>query len=136
MLRMCRPRKVLEDGTLVWWDDDEPKKQALYAYCQQDVRVERSISSRVRRLSPQERRIYLLDQRINDRGVLLDRSLALAGRGIVERALRPRFEVGWYAWRCGHQRDLSVSCYKKRVEPCCRAWTRRQRDLLPRSAKT
>ena len=86
MMRMTRPRAVRDDGTVVWWTDLD-KLERLYAYCMQDVRVERAISKVVRRLSPAEREIYLLDQRINDRGVRIDRSLILAARGVVAEGL-------------------------------------------------
>jgi hypothetical protein len=49
MLRMARPRSKAGEP-LVWWD--EPEKLArLYAYCQQDVRVERELHKRVMPLS-------------------------------------------------------------------------------------
>lgn len=72
MLRMAKPRKVNPDGSIVWWD--EPDKLArLYAYCQQDVRVERELHKRLMPLSEQERKIWLLDYQINQRGVAVDR---------------------------------------------------------------
>lgn len=77
MLQMHRPRRVEDDGTIVWWDTTE-KLMRLYEYCKQDVRVEREIAKKIRRLDADERRCYLLDQRINDRGVLVDIDLAEA----------------------------------------------------------
>lgn len=70
MLRMARPRSK-PGAPLVWWD--EPEKLArLYAYCQQDVRVERELHKRLMPLSAQERKVWLLDYKINQRGVALD----------------------------------------------------------------
>lgn len=68
MLRMCRPRSV---NPTVWWD--EPEKLArLYEYCKQDVRVERELEKRLMPLSDRERKIWLLDYKINQRGVQID----------------------------------------------------------------
>jgi DNA polymerase len=86
MMRMTRPRKILEDGTPVWWDVED-RKQRLFAYCKQDVRTERAIVKVLRRLTPHEREIYLLDQRINDRGIYLDRELCLAAKDVAEEGL-------------------------------------------------
>jgi len=83
MLRMARPRKINADGTIVWWDVEE-RKQILFAYCKQDVRTERSLVKALRRLTPNERKIYLLDQRINDRGINVDLELVRAAQAIVD----------------------------------------------------
>lgn len=74
MMRMARPRQVKPDGALVWWDVPE-RIQRLAAYCAQDVEVERALTKRLRLLSPDEREVFLLDARINDRGVTLDMRL-------------------------------------------------------------
>lgn len=74
MMRMARPRKTNDDGTHVWWDQAD-KVQKLIDYCVQDVRTEVSIAERLPDLDDSERQVYLLDQRINDRGLLLDREL-------------------------------------------------------------
>lgn len=87
MMRMCRPRKVNDDGSLVWWDVED-RKQRLYEYCKQDVRTEQAISKCLRRLDPAERDIYLLDQRINDRGVRVDRELVAAAREVADEGIR------------------------------------------------
>jgi len=85
MMRMTRPRSIV-NGRPVWWTDPE-KLQRLYAYCKQDVRVERVIAKAVRRLSPLEREIYLMDQRINDRGVGIDRELILAAQEVAAEGI-------------------------------------------------
>lgn len=86
MLQMCKPRKVLADGSCIWWDD-EARKEKLYAYCQQDVRLEHRIAKAVRRLPPKERELYVLDQRINDRGVALDLPLIRGMQGIARTGM-------------------------------------------------
>lgn len=71
MLRMTRPRKIHADGTIEWWED--PVRLAREAdYCAQDVRVESALDARLLPLSARERRVWELDQTINDRGVALD----------------------------------------------------------------
>lgn len=74
MMRMARPRKINEDGTYVWWNTPD-KVQALIDYCRQDVRTEIAVAERLVEMDYQERQVFLLDQRINDRGVMLDRDL-------------------------------------------------------------
>lgn len=71
MLQMARPRRR-EDCKLEWWDSDPEKLETLYAYCKQDVVVERELEKRLRPLSDRERRVWLLDQQINERGVPVD----------------------------------------------------------------
>lgn len=74
MMRMARPRRTNPDGTHVWWNTAD-KIEALVQYCRQDVRTEMDVSTHIPYLPDSERQLYLLDQRINDRGVLLDRDL-------------------------------------------------------------
>lgn len=83
MMRMAKPRKTI-DGLHTWWDDVE-RRNRLYAYCRQDVRVEQAVAGHVRRLSASERQVWLLDQRINDRGVGFDRELAEAASAMAKR---------------------------------------------------
>jgi DNA polymerase len=71
MLRMARPRSMASDGTPVWWDEPE-KLTRLHAYCQHDVRVERELAKRLMPLSDTERKVWLLDYKINQRGVAID----------------------------------------------------------------
>lgn len=83
MLQMSRPRKRNDDGTYTWWDDDE-RKARLYAYCKQDVVVEREIEKRLLPLRPFEQRVWQLDQKINDLGVYVDVDLCEATRSVVD----------------------------------------------------
>lgn len=85
MLRMSRPRSR-KHGTVTWWDQTE-KLEQLYEYCKQDVRTERGMVKVLRRLTDKEREIWLLDQRINDRGIFFDRPLVLAAQEIADEAV-------------------------------------------------
>jgi DNA polymerase len=87
MMRMCRPRKILDDGTLVWWDVPE-RITRLGEYCLQDVRAEMAVEKVLRRLTPREREIYLHTERKNDRGIELDRELVLAAKDIASEGIR------------------------------------------------
>jgi DNA polymerase len=51
-----------------------PKGSDLYGYCLQDIRTESDISSQLPDLSPFETKVFLLDQKINERGVRIDTS--------------------------------------------------------------
>jgi DNA polymerase len=61
---------------IIWWDDLE-RREKLYEYCRQDVRVERALDQRLMQLSKTEREIWLLDYKINSRGIYRD------GKGIM-----------------------------------------------------
>lgn len=76
MLRMARPRRMDGDKP-VWWDEPE-KLQRLYEYCRQDVRVERELHKRLMPLSENERRVWLMDYQINQRGIRVDVETAKA----------------------------------------------------------
>lgn len=81
MMQLSKPRKVVNhlpehNGAtgwqeIVWWDDPA-KLDTLYAYCKQDVEVERAIHHRMLELSADEQQLWLLYQRINDRGLAVD----------------------------------------------------------------
>lgn len=89
MLKMTRPtnRKAMEnDNAKPEWNNSVVDLAALGEYCKQDVRTERAMVKVVRRLTPREREVYLMDQRVNDRGVGIDRKLILAAQEIVEQA--------------------------------------------------
>lgn len=74
MMQMCKPRKPRkgeDPDALLWWDDSE-RMQRLGAYCQQDVRTERAVAHACVPLPERSRAVYLVDQRINDRGITVD----------------------------------------------------------------
>lgn len=85
MLRMCRPRSIEADGTIIWWEDEE-RMSRLAAYCAKDVEVTQLVYPRLRPLTPIERDVWLLDARINDRGVYIDRTTVEAAKRVVAGA--------------------------------------------------
>jgi DNA polymerase len=71
MQQMCRPKEITDFGDYIWWDSED-KIQRLIQYCQQDVEVERAIGKKMMRLSAYERKVWELDQVINQRGISID----------------------------------------------------------------
>lgn len=69
------------DGT---FRSDPDLMAEMVAYCESDVRAMRAVSQAQRPLSTDELRDYHVNERINDRGVLLDRPLALAAVGYAD----------------------------------------------------
>lgn len=94
MLKMCRPRQIKDDGTVVWWDGPEDLDK-LVRYCDQDVLTEYAIDKMLPPLSPFERQVWELDQHINDRGVQLDIDMVESAQACVEEALRRANKEIW-----------------------------------------
>lgn len=70
------------------WLEDRASLDRLIAYCKQDVEVERALGKLLLPLIPAERRMFLLDQEINDRGVLVDLPLVAQSRTVVDQAMK------------------------------------------------
>jgi Toprim domain-containing protein/CHC2-type zinc finger protein len=85
MMQMAKPRRPRrgENPNVTYWFDDDGRREQLYAYCKQDVEVERELHHRVSPLLPAEQELWLLDQVICDRGFHVDRKLAEAARRVV-----------------------------------------------------
>lgn len=81
MRKWCALQK---DGT---WADDPIEYEGLCDYCDDDVRSEAGIANLVRPLSPEERTDYAVNERINDRGLLVDISLARAAQRYAKEEL-------------------------------------------------
>ncbi len=81
-----KPRRARADENPAagpYWFDDPEHLEALFAYCKQDVEVERELFQRLPPLIPAEQAMWVLDQRINDRGfytdgVLVEKAIAIA----------------------------------------------------------
>lgn len=100
-IKMSKPRKASKkekaapgfDPCEILWHTMTPEiRQIMSGYCKQDVRVERGMYRCTRRLIPSERETYLLDQRINTRGVYLDTPLVAASRRIATQAVNEAIE--------------------------------------------
>lgn len=142
MLKLCKPRKPRKaereqmerdgitqraDGSFIdpatgkhfWlWHEDPADLEALFRYCVQDVDAERMIFYHLPQLPPFERKIWLLDQKINLKGVPVDLENAqaivdLTQKREVERLAEfqkltrgavsgPRSFVALQKWVSGH----------------------------------
>lgn len=76
--RLCQPYR----GKRV---RDEALLQELYDYCKQDVVAEHEIGKRLRPLSAAERAVWECDQRINIRGLHIDRDRVEDALAIIEQ---------------------------------------------------
>jgi DNA polymerase bacteriophage-type len=74
-------------GEFLTWHDSPADINRGTLYCMQDVRTERALIPKLRALSPSERKIWLLDQRINERGVLVDTPTVHKALKLVKKAV-------------------------------------------------
>ncbi len=63
--------------------------QRVVKYCLQDCRTEIGLSKAIGKLSPYERPVWELDQRINQRGLLIDTAYVRAAQAVVAEAKKP-----------------------------------------------
>lgn len=79
---LCKPRK---DGT---FNQDPELLREMFEYCQRDVQTEMSIIKGLRMLTKQERDVWELTQRINNRGVPVDPKELQNVIGVVDKELQ------------------------------------------------
>jgi DNA polymerase len=115
------------DGT---FNSDPSLMAEMIAYCEQDVRSMREISKAMRQLTDEELLDYHVNERINDRGVLLDLPLAQAAikyaatemeeienlvqditKGDISSVRSPRMKA-WVMGRVGEQALKLMEVYK------------------------
>lgn len=74
----CKPTKVNQQRHRNFPEHDLEKWSKFKNYCKQDVEVEREITKRLKnyKLTATERNLYVVDQHINDRGILVDANMA------------------------------------------------------------
>ena len=75
----CKPTKVNEGRTRNLPEHDPDRWNTFKLYCKQDVEVERQIRKKLEAfpISKIEQKLWELDQKINDDGVLIDKSLVI-----------------------------------------------------------
>jgi len=75
----CKPTKVNEGRTRNLPEHDPDRWNTFKLYCKQDVEVERQIRKKLDAfpISKIEQKLWELDQKINDEGVLIDKSLVI-----------------------------------------------------------
>src|SRR5262245_4055059 len=70
----------------IYWFEDQERLDRLYAYCEQDVEVDRELYSRLPPLSASEQSLWELSYKINARGFGVDRAFLEAARRIAQAA--------------------------------------------------
>lgn len=81
---MIRIATARPDGTLHTPETYPEGFEILYKYCMQDVEVERGLRKRILPLSPKEKQIWVLDQKINNRGIGIDVEAVKAALAVIE----------------------------------------------------
>lgn len=71
MLKMSKPRKPTKNDDSEWHEKPE-ELERLYNYCDDDTISEEAASEIMPELIPQEREVFLLDHKINVRGIYCD----------------------------------------------------------------
>lgn len=86
MMKLSKPRSINDDGTPVFWEyKDLPEQfERLYSYCKTDVEVERQADARMIAISDKERALWILDQKINSRGLYIDLPTVSAAIEVIE----------------------------------------------------
>lgn len=90
MLKMSKPRNPTKKNPKVW-NQKMSDLLRLMAYCRQDVDAECALFTSIPMLSPYERKVWLLDQKMNWRGIRADRFLVQKIIGMIDQELK-RFE--------------------------------------------
>lgn len=108
-----RPHKDEQPGFLYWnLAAEHPQDfERFHDYCDIDVDVEAEADSRMVPLSDYEQDLWVIDQRINDRGIRIDRTSANAAMGLAERAKtdldkRMRTVTAGYVGKCSEVTKL------------------------------
>ena len=122
MLKMAKPRKRLEDGTYLWWDDPAMLAELASTRCDQDVLDEAAIDAKLPPLSAAERRLWELDQKINDRGIAIDVPMirrCIAVLDVAQEAAHARMKelTGGAVRKCSEAARL-VAWLQARGLPC------------------
>jgi DNA polymerase len=89
LMKLMMSPRVTRTGEVRWWDRDEPDRlERLGAYCQQDVRTERAVASKLKALPAAERVVWLLDQKMNMHGLTVDLDAVDAMQRVVDDEVR------------------------------------------------
>jgi DNA polymerase len=83
MLKMTKPRKATKNNAAKWHETPEDVAR-LVQYCVRDIEAETQVFLSTPPLSPNERKIWELDQKINLRGVHVDRDLVKKSLAMVD----------------------------------------------------
>ena len=108
-----KPKKDEDPNGIYWHEpEDHPEDfERFDVYCGIDVDVEAAADERMVPLSEYEQDLWVIDQRINDRGIRIDRTSANAAMGLAERAKtdldkRMRAVTAGYVGKCSEVTKL------------------------------
>lgn len=87
MLTMCKPDRL--GG---WSQHNEFNLNRLYQYCDTDVDAQYGAYIATQGLGPSEREIWVIDQKINQRGILIDTEFVHACINVLEQVRVPMVE--------------------------------------------
>src|SRR5690606_31225760 len=82
--RLSKPRTPTKRDPHSRWNEDPELLYELFDYCRQDVRTEDGVSEQLRDLPPVELATWQLDQRMNARGVFVDRAFVAKALAAAE----------------------------------------------------
>lgn len=86
MLKLSKPRRATKADPDSKWHEGEEDHRGNWRYCQQDSAAERALSQTLKPLTDFERGVWLLDQKINQRGMLIDVEYARAALAMADHA--------------------------------------------------
>jgi DNA polymerase len=91
---VCRPRKPSKhDPSTRWTPATKPEAfSALYARCKQDVEITREIFKKLLPLEPEERELWLLTLKMNERGILVDLDSIPEAKRVLDEDAAPLIE--------------------------------------------
>ena len=87
MLIMCKPDRYGE-----WSQHNDFNLEKLYRYCDADVEAQDGVYQVTKGLGASEREAWIIDQRINQRGILIDREFVGACMDVLEQVRVPMVE--------------------------------------------
>lgn len=115
-------KKKSDDRPGPIWCEEEIEHRRNWKYCQQDVRAERGLSDFCPEMTPQELEYWLMDFRMNLRGVRLDQKAAAEAVKLCAR------EVSRLDYEMQQITNGEVPGGSKRIP--FRAWANKQIDLI------
>lgn len=83
ILKYCKPRKPTKNNKAKWHSSASDLRRIML-YCQNDVDAETMLFLSIPALNPTERKVWLLDQKINFRGFEADRELVKTTLNLID----------------------------------------------------
>lgn len=85
--KYSKPRKPSKHNPKCWWDNHYDLRD-IYRYCLTDVQAEWELDQALPDLSDFEQKVWELDQKINDRGILIDIPTVKIILGMISEEMR------------------------------------------------